>query len=327
MGDYPYRRIGISRKFQKLKLKVHTMGQKKYKKVAVVMGGFSAEREVSLVTGKECSSALRNEGFEVTQIDAGQNIIEKLLAFQPDVIFNALHGRWGEDGCAQGIFEWLQIPYTHSGINSSSQAMDKLLSKKIYQANNLPTPKCKKIPKNEILNTLSHKPPFVLKPVRDGSSVGVKIIRKKTPPAHFNQAFEVDYMLEEYIPGRELTVSVLDDVALTVTEIITKGFYDYRAKYDENGSFHEVPARIPAEIFDACLKYAEIAHLALGCEGLTRTDFRWDDSRGLEGLMLLETNTQPGMTPTSLSPEQASLFDMDLGQLCRKLIELASCNK
>ena len=303
------------------------MNSQEFKKVAMVMGGFSAEREVSLVTGEMCSLALKDEGFEVIEIDAGFDLANKLLETKPDVIFNALHGRWGEDGCAQGIFEWLQIPYTHSGIHASAQSMDKLKAKEVFKANELPTPRSIKIPKNEVLKHLPFNPPFVVKPVRDGSSVGVEIIHTEIPSSLLGKAFEVDYMIEDYIPGRELTVSVLDKKSLTVTEIITKGFYDYSAKYTENGSFHEVPANIPDAVFEACLEYSEIAHHALGCEGLTRTDFRWDDTKGLEGLMLLETNTQPGMTQTSLSPEQASQFGMDLGKLCRKLIELASCNK
>lgn len=291
------------------------------------MGGFSAEREVSLVTGEMCSLALEGEGFEVIKIDAGFDLIQKLLDAKPDVIFNALHGRWGEDGCAQGIFEWLQIPYTHSGIHASSQAMDKLKAKEVYGANELPTPRSIIIPRNEFFKHPSFDPPFVVKPVRDGSSVGVQIIHSKVPASLMGKSFEVDYMVEEYIPGKELTVSVLDNKALTVTEIITKGFYDYSAKYSENGSCHEVPANIPPTVFEACLKYSEIAHQAMGCVGLTRTDFRWDETRGLEGLMVLETNTQPGLTPTSLSPEQAELFGMDLGKLCRKLIESAGYNK
>ena len=303
------------------------MKSHEFKKVAMVMGGFSAEREVSLITGEMCSLALRDEGFEVVEIDAGLDLVDKLQEAKPDVIFNALHGRWGEDGCAQGIFEWLQIPYTHSGVHASAQAMDKLKTKEIYEANKLPTPRSFKIPKNVVLQHSPCQPPFVVKPVRDGSSVGVQIIHAAMPASIEGKIFDVDYMIEEYIPGRELTVSVLDNKALTVTEIMTQGFYDYKAKYTENASFHEVPAKIPADIFKACLAHAITAHQALGCEGLTRTDFRWDDTKDLAGLMLLETNTQPGMTPTSLSPEQASLFGMNLGKLCRKLIELASCNK
>ncbi len=303
------------------------MTTQQFRKVAVVMGGFSSEREVSLVTGKECSLALQGEGFEVIQIDAGFDLAEKLMEEKPDVIFNALHGRWGEDGCAQGIFEWLQIPYTHSGIYASSIAMDKLKAKDVFAANKLPTPRSLKIPKNEVLKQFPLSPPFVIKPVRDGSSVGVKIINSEIPTSVLGKAYEVDYMIEEYVPGKELTVSVLDKKSLTVTEIKTEGFYDYSAKYSERGSFHEIPAKIPEAVFEACLEYSEIAHHALGCEGLTRSDFRWDDTRGLEGLMLLETNTQPGMTPTSLSPEQARIFGMDLGKLCRKLIELAGCRE
>ncbi len=298
-----------------------------YQKVAVVMGGFSSEREVSLVTGQECSRALKGEGFEVIDIIADIDLIDLLTKAKPDVIFNALHGRWGEDGCAQGIFEWLQIPYTHSGVHASSTAMDKIKTKEVYEANQLPTPQGGKIPKYQEVEHLPFKPPYVIKPVRDGSSVGVEIVHSEENCSILGKKFEVDYMIEKYIPGRELTVSVLNDNSLSVTEIITRGFYDYSAKYSENGSYHEVPAKIPEDVFEACLKYAEVAHRALGCEGLTRTDFRWDDTQGVDGLMVLETNTQPGMTPTSLSPEQARLTGMDLGKLCRKLVEMASWNK
>jgi len=303
------------------------MSSRGYKKVAVVMGGFSSEREVSLITGQECSRALKGEGFEVIDIVADIDLIGLLKEAEPDVIFNALHGRWGEDGCAQGIFEWLQIPYTHSGVHASSTAMDKIKTKEVYEANQLPTPQGIKIPKYKVVDYSPFNPPYVIKPVRDGSSVGVEIVHSEENCSFLGKKFKVDYMLEKYIPGRELTVSVLDDNSLNVTEIVTKGFYDYHAKYSENGSCHEVPAKIPKDVFEACLNYAEVAHRALGCEGLSRTDFRWDDTQGLDGLILLETNTQPGMTPTSLSPEQASLTGMDLGQLCRKLVEMANWNK
>ena len=297
-------------------------------KVAVLMGGPSAEREVSLSTGRECAAALRGEGFEVVEVDAGPDLPARLTEIQPDVVFNALHGRWGEDGCVQGLLEWLKIPYTHSGVLASALAMDKERTKQVYRAAGLPVVDSVLAAKSDVQARHVMPPPYVVKPYNEGSSVGVYIVQEAANgPPHLNENMPDLLMVETYAPGRELTTTVMGDRALTVTDIVTDGWYDYHAKYAEGGSYHVVPADIPAEIFDACMDYALRAHQALGCRGLSRTDFRWDESRGLDGLILLETNTQPGMTPTSLSPEQAAKTGVSFGQLCRWMVEDASCNR
>lgn len=304
------------------------MSSRTARNVVVLMGGPSAEREVSLVSGRECSAALRSEGYNVVEIDAGPDLVEQLKSAAPDVVYNALHGRWGEDGCVQGVLEWLRLPYTHSGVMASSLAMDKQKSKEIYRRHGLPVVESVIVSKADAMARHVIAPPYVIKPNNEGSSVGVYLVEHgaNTPPTLSDEM--PDYvMVEAYIPGRELTVSVLGDRALTVTEIVTTGWYDYDAKYKEGGSHHVMPADIPADIFEACLKHAVTAHNALGCRGLSRTDFRWDEERGIDGLYLLETNTQPGMTPTSLSPEQAGAIGMSFGDMVRWLVEDASCNR
>ncbi len=297
-------------------------------KVAVLMGGPSAEREVSLSSGRECAAALRGEGYEVVELDAGPDLSERLRDISPDVVFNALHGRWGEDGCVQGMLEWLRLPYTHSGVLASALAMDKQRCKDIYRAAGLPVAESGLFHRNEVSARHVMAPPYVVKPNNEGSSVGIHIVRAATdaPPALGPDMPEV-VMVEAFAPGRELTVSVMGDRPLAVTDIITEGWYDYDAKYTPGGSRHVVPAQIPPDVYDLCLDHALRAHRALGCRGLSRTDFRWDETRGTEGLVLLETNTQPGMTPTSLSPEQAAVSGLSFGKLCRWLVEDASCDR
>jgi D-alanine-D-alanine ligase len=296
--------------------------------VAVIMGGFSAEREVSLSTGRECAQALLRAGFAVSEIDAGPDLAEVLREAKPDVVFNALHGRWGEDGCVQGLLEWLKIPYTHSGVLASALAMDKQKTKDVFRAAGLPVTDSVIAPAAEVRTRHVMAPPYVVKPNNEGSSVGVYLVHEAAngPPALSPEMPEM-VMVEAYAPGRELTASVLGDRALTVTDILTDGWYDYSAKYEQGGSRHVVPAQVPQEIFDACMDYALRAHDLLGCRGLSRTDFRWDEARGLEGLVILETNTQPGMTPTSLSPEQAEAAGLSFPELCRWLVEDASCDR
>jgi D-alanine-D-alanine ligase len=297
-------------------------------KVVVLMGGPSREREVSLSSGRECATALRSEGFDVHEVDAGEDVAQKLRDLAPDVVFNALHGRWGEDGCVQGILEWLHIPYTHSGVLASALAMDKQRSKEVYRRNGLPIVDSILAPKGDVCARHMMAPPYVVKPNAEGSSVGVYLVMDgaNTPP-QLDSAMPDIVMVEAFAKGRELTTTVLGDRALGVTEIITDGWYDYDAKYAPGGSRHVIPAQLPAEITAACLDYAVRAHDALGCKGMSRTDFRWDDTRGLDGLVLLETNTQPGMTPTSLAPEQAAHVGMSFGSLCRWLVEDASCDR
>ena len=297
-------------------------------KVAVIMGGPSAEREVSMSSGRECAAALREEGFEVVEVDAGRDLAARLGDISPDVVFNALHGRWGEDGCVQGLLEWLRIPYTHSGVLSSSLAMDKQRCKDVYAMAGLPSVQSILAYKASVEAAHMMSPPYVVKPFNEGSSVGVYIVQDTANgPPTLAPDMPDTVMVEAYAPGRELTTTVMGDRALTVTDIITDGWYDYHAKYSEGGSRHVVPADIPREIFDACMAYAQRAHDVLGCRGISRTDFRWDESRGLDGLILLETNTQPGMTPTSLSPEQARAVGMSFGAFCRWIVEDASCDR
>ena len=292
------------------------------------MGGLSAEREVSLVSGRGCALALREAGYEVVEVDAGRDLAVHLAEIKPDVCFNALHGRWGEDGCVQGLLEWLNIPYTHSGVLASSLAMDKTRTKDVFRAAGLPVVESLLAPKTDVALRHLMALPYVVKPNNEGSSVGVYIVPEgaNTPPQLAHDMPDT-VMVETYVPGRELTASVLGERLFSVTEIITEGWYDYHAKYAPGGSRHVLPADVPDEITAACRDYALRAHRALGCRGLSRTDFRWDDTRGLAGLYLLETNTQPGMTPTSLSPEQAAAEGMSFADLCRWLVEDASCNR
>jgi len=297
-------------------------------KVAVLMGGASAEREVSLSTGRECAAALRGEGYEVVEIDAGADLVRRLEDVAPDVAFNALHGRFGEDGCVQGLLEWMRLPYTHSGVLASALSMDKEKTKEVYRAHGLPVVESRLAPRSEIEAGHVMAPPYVVKPNADGSSVGVYLVAEGADrPPKIDAALPDVLMVEAYVPGRELTTSVLGDDALGVTDILTDGWYDYEAKYAPGGSRHVYPADVPGEIAEACNDYALRAHRALGCRGVTRTDFRWDEAKGLAGLVLLETNTTPGMTPTSLTPEQAAGRGMHFGALCRWLVEDASCDR
>lgn len=296
--------------------------------VAVLMGGPSSEREVSLSSGHECAKALREAGYNVTEIDAGIDLSERLRSLSPDIVFNILHGRWGEDGSVQGVLEWLHIPYTGSGVLASALAMDKTRSKTTYRAAGLPVVDSLLAERDVVCKEHIMSPPYVIKPNNEGSSVGVYLVREgvNAPPALSSEMPET-VMVEAFAPGRELTTTVMGDRALGVTDILTDGWYDYDAKYVEGGSRHVLPADIPQEITDACLDYALRAHQALGCRGVSRTDFRWDESKGLAGLVLLETNTQPGMTPTSLTPEHAAHAGISFPEFCRWMVEDASCNR
>ncbi len=296
-------------------------------KVAVLMGGPSAEREVSLVSGRACAAALREAGFTVVEVDCGPDLPVRLAEIQPDVCFNALHGRWGEDGCVQGILEWLRIPYTHSGVLASALAMDKAKAKEVYAAAGLPIVQSVLARRDDVAKAHILPPPYVVKPNNEGSSVGVYIVREGANAPRLAETMPETVMVETYAPGREMTCTVMGDRALCVTDIITDGWYDFDAKYKTGGSRHVLPAVLPAEITQACLDYALRAHRALGCRGVSRTDFRWDEARGLDGLILLETNTQPGMTPTSLAPEQAAYCGISFPDLCAWMVEDASCNR
>ena len=296
--------------------------------VAVVKGGHSVERQVSLVSGRECAAALRRVGYKVSEVDAGNDLPKELGRLSPDIIFNALHGRYGEDGCVQGLFEWLELPYTHSGVQASALAMNKDIAKRIFKSDNLPV--AESICASSALAFSAHlmEPPYVIKPVNEGSSVGVHLVMQDDDNfSTLEKKFPDQVLVEKFIPGRELTTTIMDGQPLGVTDIITDNWYDYESKYNLGASKHIVPANIPREIYDACEDFALRAHMALGCKGISRADFRWDNSLGIDGLFLLEINTQPGMTPTSLSPEQAKLKGISFDSLCKWIVEDASCNR
>jgi D-alanine-D-alanine ligase len=304
-----------------------------YHRIAVLMGGRSAEREVSLSSGRGVMKALKDEGFDPVEVDPGEDLFTQLKAARPDAVFNALHGRFGEDGTVQGILEWMRLPYTHSGVLASALAMHKERTKDIYRVAGLPVAKSVLADRHAAAEKHLLEPPYVVKPVNEGSSVGIFIVRKgdNRPPAALaanDWHISSEMMVEEFIPGRELTVSVMGDKPLGVTEITTAlEFYDYEAKYAPGGSQHVLPAKIPATVADDCLTMAVTAHRALGCRGVSRTDFRYDDTGPKPRLVLLETNTQPGMTPTSLVPEQAAHIGLSYAKLCRWMVEDASCDR
>ena len=301
------------------------------KHVAVVYGGWSSERPVSLTSGQKMAEAAREAGFKVTDVDADRDLATALQKLSPDVILNGLHGPWGEDGCVQGVFEVLGIPYSHSGVLSSALAMDKVKSKAVFADNGLDVAADVRVTREQVAAAHPLKPPYVVKPVAEGSSFGVLFVREgANGPAREvlgpNWKYGDDLMAEEYIPGRELTVGVLGDRPLAVTEITTlREFYDFDAKYADGGSRHVVPADLPEAVTEAALSAALTAHQALGCRGVTRSDFRYDEDK--DRLVILETNTQPGMTPTSLVPEQAAHVGMSFVDLVTWMIEDASCQR
>lgn len=299
--------------------------------VAVLMGGWSAEREVSLTSGKGVAAALEKNGHKVSRVDMDRNIALVLDGIRPDVVFNALHGVPGEDGTVQGMLDLMQIPYTHSGLATSVIAIDKELTKQQLVPAGIPMPKGKIVSSASLYEADPLPRPYVLKPVNEGSSVGVAIVTSDSNygyPISRDAAGpwqEFDELLAEpFIRGRELTTAVLGDKALCVTELKTaQGFYDYDAKYTEGLTEHVCPAEIPEEIEKLCLDYALRAHQILGCKGTSRTDFRWDDEKGAAGLFVLETNTQPGMTPLSLVPEQARQMGISYEQLVEIIVREA----
>lgn len=302
------------------------------KRVAVLMGGLSAEREVSLATGAACVKALRQKGYPVVDIDVTADggapaLTRALTDAAPDVVFNALHGRYGEDGCVQGLLELLALPYSHSGVLASALAMDKPAALSIFRARGIRAPEGQVAPP-ETAHTL-YPPPYVVKPMREGSSVGVHIVREgdNRPADAVEWTYGEAALVERYIPGRELTVAVMDGKALGALEIVSdRAFYDYEAKYAPGGSIHHTLDSIPRELRAAAETIAVEAHDALGCRGVTRADFRWDDSvPGVDGLYLLEINTQPGMTPTSLVPEIAENAGIDFPSLIAWMVEDARC--
>ncbi|MBX9740685.1 MAG: D-alanine--D-alanine ligase [Beijerinckiaceae bacterium] len=304
------------------------------KHVAVLMGGWSAEREVSLRSGAACAKALEDEGYRVTRLDVGRDVAQRLVEIAPDVAFNALHGKVGEDGTIQGILEVLQIPYTHSGVLASALAMDKHQARIVMAANGLPVAAGRVIERHEAARAHAMKPPYVLKPVCEGSSFGVIIVRDgDAPPAQLGQDDWIygDRMLaERFIDGRELTCAVMGDKALDIIEIRAAdgGWYDYNAKYAKGGSIHILPAQFKGNIYQQVQQLALEAHRALGCRGVSRSDFRYDDRPdGTGELVILEVNTQPGMTETSLVPEIAAHAGYSFGGLVKWMVEEASCDR
>ncbi len=303
--------------------------------VAVLMGGWSAERKVSLASGEACSEALMRAGFKVVPIDVTrERIVSILQDLRPDVAFNALHGKWGEDGCAAALLETLQIPYTHSGVLASSLAMHKEKSKTIFRAANIPVAESRLVDLETVATTHAMQPPYVVKPVAEGSSVGVHIIlsSNNAPPALVLEQREIfgDYaMVERFIPGKELTCAVMGDVALGVIDIVSNAasWYDYSSKYAPGGSRHILPAEIPNEVYRKCQQYAIMAHQALGCRGISRSDFRYNDTSPEGELILLETNTQPGMTGTSLVPELAAHAGHSFEELVTWMVNDASLDR
>ena len=299
--------------------------------VAVLHGGVSAEREVSLATGTQVVAALRQAGFEVTPIEVGQDLAAVIAALQtakPDAVFNALHGRFGEDGCIQGVLDWLGLPYTHSGLRASALAMDKAAAKAAFAAAGLPVAPSRIVSPEELEAADPLPRPYVVKPVNEGSSVGVEILRagdNRRAEVARNWKYDRRIMAEAYIPGRELTVAVMGDRPLEVTEIATGNvFYDYEAKYAHGGSRHTLPAPVHPAIRAQAMDAAVRAHQALGCRGVSRADFRYDDTAGEPGrLYILEVNTQPGMTRTSLVPEQAAHLGIAFPDLCAWMVREA----
>ena len=303
-------------------------------RVAVLYGGISAEREVSLASGVKVIEALREAGYDVTPIDVGADIgavIAELKAIHPDAVFNALHGRFGEDGAIQGVLDWMGIPYTRSGVRASALAMDKSAAKAVFASAGLPIARGREVAITDLEAADPLPLPYVVKPVNEGSSVGVEIIRSgdnRRAAVARAWSFGKVALVEEFIPGRELTVAVMGDRALAVTEILADAgvFYDYESKYADGGSRHLIPAPVHPDAYARALDVALAAHKAIGCRGASRCDFRYDDTAGEPGrLVLLEINTQPGLTPTSLLPEQAAHLGMSFPRLCAWMVENAAC--
>jgi D-alanine-D-alanine ligase len=300
------------------------------KHVAVLMGGLSVERDVSLVSGQAVTKALNAEGYRVTPIDVDASVASVLTANRPDVVFNALHGRYGEDGCIQGVLEMLRLPYTHSGLLASAIAMHKPTAKRLFADAGLPCAEGSVMPRTEVLRG-AFKPPFVIKPLNEGSSVGVRIIfdgDNLAPLDGANWPFGEEVLVERYIPGREIQVAVMGDRALGAIEIRPHGrFYDYEAKYTAGRAVHLMPAPIHPDAYQRALDIGLGAHQTLGCRGVSRADLRYDDTQGEPGdFYLLEINTQPGMTPLSLVPEIAADVGISFGALVRWLVENARCD-
>ena len=303
------------------------------KHVAVLMGGWSSEREVSLRSGEACAKAAERAGFRVTRVDVARDIATVLDKLKPDAALNLLHGRPGEDGTIQGILEILGIPYSHSGVMASAVAMQKDIAKTVLKAANVPVPGGMVVSRIEVAKKHLLPPPYVIKPLAEGSSVGVFIVQQDHahPPQELTRAdwaFGEKILIEPFIPGKELTCAVMGDKALGVIEIVANTkFYDYEAKYAPGGSTHLLPAPVSPEVYEECRRLSLLAHNALGCRGVTRSDFRYDDTKGVAGIACLEVNTQPGMTETSLVPELAVYAGTSFEQLVAWMVEDASLDR
>ncbi len=305
---------------------------RRYNHVAVLMGGWSAEREVSLRSGAGCADALEAAGYKVTRVDAGRNLSQRLLELKPDCCFNALHGRWGEDGCVQGLLEVLSIPYTHSGVLASALAMNKVRAKLAMAAAGVPVAGGVTMSREEALAKHGLEPPYVAKPIAEGSSVGVVIVREgaNRPPEAIGQipALDGNILLEPFVAGHELTCSVVGDRVTEIIDIVPAAnltFYDYEAKYAPGGSQHILPAKLSADVYQAVQRHTLAAHQALGCRGVSRADFRYDPDK--RHLVCLEVNTQPGMTGTSLVPELAAAWGWSFPELVAWMVEDASIDR
>lgn len=302
------------------------------KKVALLVGGWSAERQVSLTKGKEVEKALREGGYDVEVIDVKKDLaaLEVALTPKPDAVFNNLHGKGGEDGTIQSVLEMLEIPYTHSGVLASAIGMDKPLCSRLAVSFGVAAPEFVIAHKDEVLAGQVMAPPYVVKPTNEGSSVGVRIVMEgdnHLPLDADSWVFGEKVMVERYIPGRELTVAVLDGKAQAVTEIIAQtGFFDYEAKYHDQRTELVLPAKIPEDVYNLALKNAENVYNGIGCSGLARCDFRYDDTKGTDGLYFLEINTQPGLTAESIGPSQVVYNGMSFVKLCSHLVETAQCH-
>ena len=305
---------------------------RKFDHVAVLLGGWSAEREVSLSSGAGCAAALEVAGYRVTRVDVGRDLAERLAEIKPDACFNALHGRWGEDGAVQGLLEVLGIPYTHSGVLASSLAMHKQRAKAVMKAAGVPVAEGRALSRDEALVAHAMAPPYVAKPISEGSSVGVVIVHcgANRPPEAIAKIPALDglIMVEQFVAGKELTCGVIGGEASGVIDIVPSdklAFYDYEAKYAPGGSVHILPAQIPADVYAAIQAHTLAAHHALGCRGVSRADFRYDPATGQ--LICMEVNTQPGMTGTSLVPELAAYRGISYAQLCALMVEDASLDR
>lgn len=297
-------------------------------KVAVISGGMSLEREISLAAGDACALAVQELGHDVHKLDASDELPRALARVAPDVVFNALHGRWGEDGCVQGLLEWMRLPYTHSGVLASALAMDKQKTKAAYANASIPSPVSKMFSRDQIMREHVLERPYIVKPHNEGSSLGgYYLVDVDAPPAPITETDRDTFMAEVFIPGRELTATVLGDKAIGVSEFDIGKWYDFESKYTLSATNRILPADVPTEIYDRCLDLTERAHKVLGCRGISRTDFRWNEDLGIDGIFALETNTQPGLRPNSNAGEQAAHAGYSFVELCEFLLNDASLDR